>query len=118
MHALPDCPKTLRDTAKDARALHAVLGQLLSYLDDDATSAGITHPLTTSDLEVVLHNCIEIFGNLDTIVNQYKEEAIKAETSSVQRIPSTWKKSQIESLQKQLAAHRATLNIAVSVANQ
>jgi hypothetical protein len=114
---LSNAPKHLCDISRDLKALYTILSQLKDYLDDEATSPGLLHPITSAGLEAVLKNCVDIFERLSTILGQFRKDKTTMEMGAFLRIQAAWTESRIRDLERQLGAHKNTLSVVLSVAN-
>jgi hypothetical protein len=122
---IADAPKHMQDVSVDLKSMYGILATLQYYLDDETTSKGVLHPMTSIDLEDILKNCIDIFQRLGTLVGHYRKDETTAGQSERRgefgvwkRVRATWKEPQIKVLRNELAAHKLTLNVALATANQ
>ena len=110
-------PKHLLTISRDSKDLYSVFGTLRAHIDDHDNAAGVLHPATSVDLEVVLNNCITIFKELGEFVAEFVKNDGSLPISKWQSMRSTWRDKEITRLKEHLTAHKCTLNLAVAAAN-
>lgn len=114
-------PKHIHLLLSDLEDLCLVLDTLQALFNDDEFSVGSSESIprfaTFKNLATVLENCLSIFSDIRTIVQDYKSQGTSADFGTWKRLQWTFKEKVIEGYRKDLVTHKMTLNIAISVAN-
>lgn len=110
-------PRHLRATSRDLKSFYCVLGNIAGFLGDTETAGGLLHPATLPDLQDVLENCIRLFQELYTIVNEYLKDVKSADVARWHCVEWAWREKEVKVLQDCLSAHKITLNVAIATAN-
>ncbi len=114
---LRSAPKHITTISNDLEDFYLVLGTIQALLDDEEFSAGILQHAQSTNLCNVLRNSVLVFKNLYTIVSEYQVHSRLPEIGPWQRLKWTFKETEIRSLRLDLMGCKATLNMAISVAN-
>jgi len=114
---ISNAPKHIKAISQDLEDFYTILGTLKGYLDDDDLSSGVLHNATSENLEAVLRNSINIFMEISQVLVMYKARGGFGNISRWRRIKFSFMKDEVEGLRNNLAAHKMTLNMAISVAN-
>ena len=112
-----DAPSHIRSLTKDLEDFFQILGTLQALLEDEETAPGVVRPTVTNNLQSVLDNCILVFNDLSVIVQEFKERWHTERTKDWIHLKWSFKHKSIEELSNTLAAHKITLNLAISVAS-
>ena len=107
-------PKHLRAISRDLKALYSVLGPLYGYLSEDDTATGVLHRSISLELKEVLANCVDIFKELATIVNEYSRDEIVGNVAKWHSALWPWKEKEVTRWREHLSANKITLNIAIA----
>jgi hypothetical protein len=110
-------PKHIKMISADLKGLYHVLGILYSVISSDDTRAGVLHSAVSDSLETTLSNIIQIFKELQMLVNSFVETRNRADPNKWAVVKYAWKAEEVEAWRKQLVNHKLTLNIAIATAN-
>ena len=113
-----DAPKHIAVITKDLEDFYLVLGTIQALLDDDEFSAGIVQYAQSKNLCKVLEDCISVFKDFEIIISEYQAHSKDPAFRTWQRLKWTFKESKIKDLRTNLSGCKATLNLAISIANQ
>ena len=114
---ITNAPQHIRAITSDLEDFYSLLGTLTMYLDEESDlSVGLVHSAGRTNLEKVLDNCITVFDRTNILVGSYK--AIGGTSISTWRkMKYSFKLTETEALRSELAAHKLSLNIAISLVN-
>ena len=113
---LRNAPKHIATVSNDLEDFYLVLGTVQELLDDEEFSASIVQYARSENLCGVLDHCLMIFEDLN-IISEYQGHSKDSKNGSWQRLKWTFKRSKIDDLRNNLMGCKATLNMAISVAN-
>lgn len=114
---ITNAPKHIKAISNDLEDFYIVLGTLKGYLEDEDLSQGVLHPSTSDSLESVLENSVKIFTELNGMMLEYRARGGFGDISKWRSIKYTFMTTEVESMRAHLAAHKLTLNMAISLAN-
>lgn len=112
-----NAPKHIKALSSDLEDFYLVLGTLQALLDDEESSPGVIRQATSLDLCKVLENCIAIFKNIRIVISEYQIHHKRSEPGTWQRLKWTFRESEISGFRRDLTGCKATLNMAISMAN-
>jgi len=116
-NGISNAPKHIKAISVDLEDFYTILGTLKGYLEDDDFSSGVLHGAAAENLESVLRNSINIFMEISRVLALYKARGGYGNISQWRKIKFSFMKDDVDALRNHLAAHKMTLNMAISVAN-
>ena len=114
---LRNAPKHIATISNDLEDFYLVLGTIQELLNDEEFSASVVQYAQSENLCGVLSHCLTIFEDLNVIISEYQGHSKDLKTGSWQRLKWTFKRSKVDDLRNNLMGCKATLNMAISVAN-
>ncbi|KAF8847318.1 hypothetical protein BDZ45DRAFT_342749 [Acephala macrosclerotiorum] len=114
---ITNAPKHIKAISNDLEDFYIILGTLKGYLEDEDLSQGVLHPSTSNSLGSVLENSVKIFTELNGMVLIYRARGGFGDIGKWRSIKYTFMSAEVESMRAHLAAHKLTLNMAISLAN-
>jgi hypothetical protein len=112
-----DAPQHIQAITGDLEDFYSILGTLKMYLEEDGDlSAGLLHSAGRTNLEKALDNCLLMFDRINQLVGSYKARG-GVSISTWRKIKYSFKTVETEALRSELAAHKLSLNIAISLVN-
>ena len=112
-----NAPKHIAIISNDLQDFYLVLGTVQALFDDEEFSAGILQYAQSGNLCKVLEDCISVFKDINNIISEYQAHNKDPAIGTWQRLKWTFKESEIKGLRSNLIGCKATLNLAISVAN-
>lgn len=112
-----NAPKHIATISHDLEDFYLVLGTFQALLDDEEFSAGIVQHAQSGNLCNVLKDCLLVFKEFNTIISEYQAHNKNSATGTWRRLKWTFKESEVKNLRSDLMGCKATLNVAISVAN-
>ena len=100
-----------------ASTVYSGLGILQSLLNDQECDSGISEPAISENVSQALNTCLKVFKELSLMVSEYQTPHEKTEVRAWQRAKWTFKEKEIGDVRLNLATCKATLNMAISMAN-
>lgn len=116
---MKQAPKHLKAVSCDLRDFYSVLGTIQGYLDDKELTQGLLHTQSCDNLQSILANSLSVLQDFEKIVSGYINAGQESSVNVTrwQKVSWTWKLADVENLRKNLSDHKATLSIAIAVAN-
>lgn len=110
-------PKHLQAVSHDLKNFYSILGTIQSYLDDKELTQGLLHIQSCDNLQSILANSVSVLQDFEKIVSGYIKAAQELSVTRWQKVSWTWKLGDVENLRKHLSDHKASLSIAIGMAN-
>jgi hypothetical protein len=112
-----NAPQHIQAITGDLEDFYSILGTLKMYLDEESDlSVGLIHSAGRTNLEKALNNCLLVFDRINVLVGSYKARG-GASISGWRKMKYSFKIAETEALRSELAAHKLSLNIAISLVN-
>lgn len=112
-----NAPKHIATISNDLEDFYLVLGTFQALLDDEEFSTGIVQHAQSGNLCNVLKDCLLVFKEFNTIISEYQAQNKNSAIGTWQRLKWKFKESEVKDLRRDLMGCKATLNVAISVAN-
>ncbi|KAF4635838.1 hypothetical protein G7Y89_g2253 [Cudoniella acicularis] len=114
---ISNAPKHIQAISRDLEDFYSILGTLKLYLEDGDLTAGLLYSAGRTNLENALENCLLAFDRTNELVGSFKAKGGVGDVGTWKRIQFSFKSAQTEALRNELAAHKLSLNIAISLVN-
>jgi uncharacterized protein (UPF0264 family) len=114
---MKQAPKHLKAVSSDLKDVHSILGTIQGYLDDKELTQGLLHTQSCDNLQSILANCVSVLRDFDEIVSGYIKAGRESSVTRWQKISWAWKFDDVDSLRKHLSDHKASLSVAIGMAN-
>lgn len=114
---MKQAPKHLKAVSSDLKDFYSILGTIQGYLDDKDLTQGLLHTQSCDNLQSVLANCVSVLRDFDKIVGGYIKAGQESSVTRWQKISWTWKLADVDSLRRHLSDHKASLSVAIGMAN-
>lgn len=114
---IEQAPKHLKAVSRDLKDFYSILGTIQAYLDDKELTHGLLHSQSCGNLQSILTNCISVLQDFERIVSGYIVARQETSITKWQKLSWTWKIADVESLRKHLSDHKASLSVAIAMAN-
>lgn len=112
-----NAPQHIQAITGDLEDFYSILGTLKMYLDEESDlSVGLIHSAGRTNLAKALDNCLLVFDRINILVGSYKARG-GASISRWRKIKYSFKIAETEALRSELAAHKLSLNMAISLVN-
>lgn len=118
--AISNAPTHIKAIAGDLEDFYSILGCLKGYLEDGEMSAGVLHASEKVNIASVIENCMQLFTRINLLINSYNSRGLRGGVGDMgnwRKIKYSFKLAETEALRSQLAAHKMTLNMAISLVN-
>lgn len=120
LEQISSAPKHLKAITSDLEDFYTILGSLKGYLEDAELSPGVLLAAEKVNIVGVIENCVEIFTKINLLVNSYNLRGKRGgigDMGNWRKIKYSFKLAETETLRSQLAMHKMTLNMAISLVN-
>jgi hypothetical protein len=114
---MKQAPKHLKAVSSDLKDFYSILGTIQWYLDDKELTQGLLHTQSCDNLQSILANCVSVLQDFDKIVSGYIKAGQKSSVTGWQKVSWTWKIADVENLRRHLSDHKASLSVAIGMAN-
>jgi hypothetical protein len=114
---MKQAPKHLKAVSSDLKDFYNILGTIQVYLDDKELTQGLLHTQSCDNLQSILANCVSVLRDFDKIVSGYIKAGRESSVTRWQKISWTWKLADVDSLRRHLSDHKASLSVAIGMAN-
>lgn len=94
--SIKNSPKHIKSISTDLKGLYHVLGILYGAMSSADTRGGVLHPAVSESLETTLINTIEVFKELQVLVNSFIEADNKADVNKWAGTRYLWKAEEVE----------------------
>jgi hypothetical protein len=120
VEAISNAPEHIKAIAGDLEDVYSILGCLKGYLEDVEMSVGVLQAAGKVNIASVIENCLQIFMRINLLVNSYNSRGHRGgigDMGNWRKIKYSFKIAEIKALRSQLAAHKMTLNMGISLVN-
>lgn len=120
LEQISSAPKHMKAMASDLEDFYSILGSQKGYLEDAEMSTGVLQAAEKVNIIGVIENSLEIFTKISILVNSYNSRGRRGgigDMGNWRKIKYSFKLAETEALRRQLAAHKMTLNMAISLVN-
>lgn len=114
---MKQAPKHLKAVSSDLKAFYGILGTIQIYLDDQELTQGLLHTQPSDNLQTILANCVCVLQDFEKIVSGYIKAGQESSFTKWEKVCWTWKLADVENLRKHLSDHKASLSVAIGMAN-
>ena len=117
LKAWKEAPRHVQRLSNDLEDIYLVLGSLQDILEDEKVAAGLREHSVITTLERSLESCMEIFKAIGVLLATYRSDGPGLNVSKLRAIKWSFKESDVAKMQQEFQACKATINLALNVAN-
>jgi hypothetical protein len=120
VEAISNAPNHIKAISSDLEDFYSILGSLKGYLEDVDMSTGVLQAAEKVNIASVIENCLHIFTRISLLVNSYNSRGHRGgigDMGNWRKVKYSFRIAETEALRSQLAAHKMTLNMAISLVN-
>jgi hypothetical protein len=114
---MTQAPKHLKAVSSDIKGFYSILGRIQAYLDDKELKQGLLHTQSCDNLQIILENSLSVLLDFEKIVSGYIKAGQESSLTRWQTVSWTWKLADVENLRRHLSDHKASLSVAIGMAN-
>jgi hypothetical protein len=114
---MKQAPKHLKAVSSDLKDFYSILSTIQVYLDDKKLTQGLLHTQSCDNLQSIMANSLSVLLDFEEIVSGYIKAGQESSVTRWQKVSWTWKLADVESLRKHLSDHKASLSVAIGMAN-